>query len=482
MKKSICVNVIVNIINTILKFIFPLITFPYVSRVLGVEPIGKVNYANSIVSYFLLLAGLGISSYAIREGTIKRQDRNKFSDFASQMFSINMLSTIFSYLLLFILLFFEKELYAYKTLLLLLSSQIVCITLGMDWINTCYEEFVYIAVRTIIIQVISIGLIFVLIKDAEDYYWYAVIIAFSNVGANILNYIHIKKFVVIKFTISTAMIKHIKPIIYIFFACLASAIYTSLDTTMLGAIKGDYAVGIYSAAFKVYQIFKQGIFALIIVFEPRLFSLAKTNESEYKKLLKILFSILLIILIPISVGVSNISNDIILLLAGTEFVEAKNVLNILIFSLIFCTLGYSVMHCILLPFNLEKYLGIATSLGAISNALLNFLLIPHYGAKGAAIATLLTEFIVMLFSTLFIRNRITCFIEIKTVICCLVGNLMIVLVIKFIALFNMLISIKIIVEIAISAFLYFTIFILSKEVTINIVLSTLRNKIKNIWR
>jgi len=142
--KSIKVNMILNAIKGLMSIFFPLISFPYVSKVLGVDNIGRYNFANSIISYFILLAGLGINTYAIREGARLREKENEFKQFANEMFSINILSTIISYVLFALLLIIVPKFQCYKTLLIILSLQIIFKTIGIEWIYSIYEDYAYI--------------------------------------------------------------------------------------------------------------------------------------------------------------------------------------------------------------------------------------------------------------------------------------------------------------------------------------------------
>ena len=192
-KKSIKINAVLNIIKQCCAIIFPLITFPYVSRTLGVEAYGKVNFSSSIVSYISLLAGLGVSSYAIREGARIRDDKDKFQAFANEVFSINVLSTAFAYIALFIIILAWNRLNSYRALLVILSLNVILTTLGTDWVNTIYEDFLYLTVRYVICQSIAVITTVLFVKGPGDVILYAI---FSNLGtmlANFLNLFYIRK-------------------------------------------------------------------------------------------------------------------------------------------------------------------------------------------------------------------------------------------------------------------------------------------------
>lgn len=174
--------------KTLMNIIFPLITFPYASNVLQVENLGKVNFANSVCGYFLLFAGLGISSYAVREGSRYVNDREKLSAFASEMFSINMISTALTYAALAVTMLFWTKLHAYTDLMLVLSLQIFFTTIGTEWVFTIFEEYTYITIRGLLFQVLSIFMLFAFVKTRDDYCIYAGITVFAAVGANVLNF------------------------------------------------------------------------------------------------------------------------------------------------------------------------------------------------------------------------------------------------------------------------------------------------------
>ncbi|HFI0095332.1 TPA: oligosaccharide flippase family protein, partial [Streptococcus suis] len=134
--KSLKINVLLNTLRSVLNIIFPLITFPYVSRILGADNLGIYNFSSSFVSYFILIAGLGINTYAIREGAKYRDNREEISNFSSEVFSINMLSTLIAYILLITILLLFKNLQDYTICIIIFSIQIFFSTIGTEWIYT----------------------------------------------------------------------------------------------------------------------------------------------------------------------------------------------------------------------------------------------------------------------------------------------------------------------------------------------------------
>ena len=215
-RKSLGVNALINSIRSVVNLIFPLITFPYVSRILSVNGMGIYNFSSTYVGYFLLLAGLGIYTYAIREGAKFRNDREKMSQFASQVFTINIVSTLIAYVLLLLSLLIFKNLNNYVSAILIFSLQIIFTTIGTEWIYTIYEEYNYITIRSILFKIISMILLFLLVKKASDYLVYVSISVFASVGSNVLNFIHSKSYCSIKLVKNVDWYKHLKPIIIIF--------------------------------------------------------------------------------------------------------------------------------------------------------------------------------------------------------------------------------------------------------------------------
>lgn len=396
-----------NSLQTLLNLIFPLITFPYVSRVLSVSGMGKYNFANSIISYFVLIAGLGISRYAVREGAKIREDKLQFSKFASRIFSINLCSTLISYLLLFITLFFVTSLRNCIEAILIFSIQIFFTTLGMDWLYIIYEEYAYITVRNILFKVISILLLFTFVRQSDDYLKYAAITTFASVGSYLLNFLHSRKICNIKFVWKFNWTPYIIPILTIFGTMVAVTIYVSSDITMLGFLKNNYIVGIYSISAKIYGMVGPMLSATMAVTIPRLAMLMGQGKmSNYKQLFKKLLQTMILIVLPAVVGLMMTSKSIVLIIAGGEYLRSATPLSILSIALFFGTLNTIFVECVLIPAKRERATLITAVIAAITNLLLNFVLIPHYSEVGTAMTTVIAECLSMLMNFYFSRDII----------------------------------------------------------------------------
>lgn len=390
--KSLAINALLNTSLNILNLIFPLITFPYISRVLNVEGIGKYNFANTFNSYFLLIAALGIGTYAIREGAKYRDDREKISEFVSEVFTINIITTIFSYSLLFLCILFIPSIKKYTNIILVFSVQIIFTTLGVDWIYSIFEDYAYRTARSIFFKIISIILLFIFVKDSHDYVNYALITVFATVGANIINYFHVKKFCSVRLVTKFNWKRHLIPILIIFGYNVSIMIFVNSDITILGFMKNDYVVGIYSVSTKIYSIIKSGIAAALVVTIPRLAMLyGKRKFEQYNKLFYRIFNILLILVLPSMIGLFVMSKSIVLLISGNSYIRSSSSLKILSIALVFSIFSWLFNDCVLIPAKKEKITLIATIFSAVINIFLNLLLIGKWSENAAAFSTVIAE-------------------------------------------------------------------------------------------
>ena len=385
-------NAILNIIKQMLKIAFPLITFPYISRVLLEENLGKYNFSLSVISYFSMIAGLGINSYAIREGARIRSDRYKCNQLANELFTINLITTGISYFLLLLSGIIWTKLQSYTVLIAVQSLTILFTTIGVDWINGIYEDYEYMTKRYVFVKLVSLVFIFALVKNTTDYVLYAAIITGSEVLANILNIIYVRKYLVVTLTINPNFKKHILPLLVLFANAIAITIYTNADITMLGIYKRASIVGIYSVSSKVYQIAKSLINAIIVVTVPRLAAiLGEGDVSSYNRLLERALKSISAFMIPLITGMFMLSKECVLLLGGRSFLNGNLAVKILSLALVPASINSVFFDGILIVNRKEKYCLIATVVSAVTNVMLNIYFIPKWGLYGASFTTLIAE-------------------------------------------------------------------------------------------
>lgn len=390
--KSYKLNMVLNAVKGLMGILFPLISFPYVSRVLGVENLGKFNFASSIVSYYVLAANLGIIPYAIRECAKVRGDRKKVDEFASDIFTINLISALFSIAFLFVTLLSVRKLYDYRTIIMILSLQMPLNLIGVEWIFSAFEDYYYITIRSILFQFLSLILLFVFVKSENSLIAYSLITVVSAAGVNILNWNYAKRYASIRIKISNCLKRHVKPILLLFAMTVAGTIYSSTDMTILGFICDDYAVGLYSVSTKVYTVVKTVVSSIVVVSIPRLSAiLGENDKNKFSTTVNEINNILMTFAIPAMLGLVLLRKDIILLIAGKEYLKAETSLLILSVSLFFALGSYFWGQAVLIPLGKDKYVFEVTAVFAFVNFVLNITLIPFFQDSAAAFTTLLAE-------------------------------------------------------------------------------------------
>lgn len=391
-EKSLKLNMVLNAIKEVMGIIFPLITFPYVSKILGVDSLGKYNFSNSIISYFVLIAGLGISTYAVREGARLWENQDTFQEFANEVFTINTFSTMVAYLGIIVLLFTIPKMQDYKSLLLILSLLIIFKTIGVEWIYSIYEDYVYITIRSIAFQLISLILLLTMVKTENDIEQYALVTIISKGGSGILNYFHAKKYCRVRLTARVDWKRHMKPILVLFATAVTVTIYTSSDITILGLICGDTAVGLYSVSTKVYSIIKTLLSSVLIVSIPRLSAMIGNNDgTAFNDTATDIYKTLISLVIPTLTGIILLRKEIVLIISDQMYLQAASSLALLSVALFFCLGAWFWGQCILVPFKEENTVFLVTVISALVNIILNLGLIPIWKQDAAAFTTILAE-------------------------------------------------------------------------------------------
>lgn len=457
-------NALLNVIKQLCAVIFPLITMPYVSRVLGTDNYGKINFSMSIVNYFIIFAGLGTQNYGTREGARLRQNRPAFDRFASEVFTLNSLSVLLAYSVLFCILMCFDTLSGYTTLILVQSLSIAFTWLGMDWVNSAHEDYAFITIRYIVAQFLAILSMFLFVKDSQDYVIYATITTLAGYGVNLLNIFYIRKYTHVKFCFSKSMFQHLLPLIILLSNSIAVTIYVNSGITLLGLFRTDAEVGIYSIATKIYTIVKQLLNAMLIVFIPRLSAmLGQNQENDYVQMLHGLLNVLIGLLLPAVVGLMCLSNEIVLLISGPEFLEAGKSLLILGISLGFAVFACFFSNCILLPIKKDKLFLFATLAGCGTNIVLNFIAIPLWGHIGAALTTVAAEAVVMAVCLICSRKFVALSVSRKGIFSTAIGCAVIVGITSVVKLFSLPLILHLMVSIGLSVIAYVAVLAIFKN-------------------
>ena len=397
-EKSVKFNFIMNMVLTMSNFIFPLITFPYVSRILLPIGTGKVAFATSIVTYFSMFAQLGIPTYGIRVCAQVRDDKEKLSRTVQELLGISIWTTAAAYLLFFIGFWTVPRMRADKTLFLIVSTMIFFNSIGMEWLYKGLEEYSYITIRSIIVKIISVGAMFLLVKSKEDYVIYGGISIFASSASNVLNFINAHKYVSLRPTGKYNFRQHMKPIMIFFAMSCATTVYTNLDTVMLGFIKTDEDVVYYNAAVKIKGILVSIITSLGTVLLPRASYYIEHNlKREFEEITKKAINFVCVAALPMMVYFILYAREGIYFLSGDTYGGSVLPMQILMPTLFFIGLTNIMGIQVMVPLGKEKWVLYSVTLGAIVDMLINAVLIPGMASSGAAIGTLIAEAAVLVY-------------------------------------------------------------------------------------
>lgn len=483
--KSVKLNAILNGIKTICSFIFPLITTPYATKILSATNYGKVSTSNSIVSYFVLIANLGIATYVQREAPSIRDNKTDFEEFSAEIFTINVISSVFSYLALGITILLSLKLKSYIYLLLIQSLQIILTTIGADWINQVYEDYMYVTIRYILIQIVSLISLFLFVRTKNDFVIYALIMTLAASGGNLFNIFYIRKYTRLHLTNVKKCFKHLIPILKLFASNVATTIYVSSDITILGLMIGDSAAAIYQLASKIYSIVKSLMFAMLMVTLPRLaYYIGNNNEFEYNRLLRKIFNSIATFIFPCIAGLFMLSPQVILILSTNEFIKGVLALRILCFSIFFATFASIFATAIILLYKRDNVYLFATIVSSAINVLLNFVLIPFISYYGAALTTLIAEAL-MLFILVYYSRKIENihdnFVELlgdkKVYIGSIIGGVIVILICKLVIIANFKPIQTVLFSIVLSVVAYLFICLLFKNEIVIDMLKTFKSKL-----
>lgn len=401
--------------------ILPLITVPYISRVLKPEGVGTFAYTNSIVQYFILFGMLGIGIYGNKMVAMARDNKEHLSKTFFSIYFLQLLLTSISLIgyLIFVIFFFHE----YKMIALLQAIALLATVIDCSWFFSGLEQFKKIVTRNIIVKVFSLIAIFMFVKNPDDLIIYTIIMGLSTFIGQLVMWLYVKEYVEsvkIKFI---DIINHIKPTLVYFLPQVAVQVYFVLDKTMLGILSGSSEVGIYDYADKILKIALAVVTSLGTVMLPRMANTyakgdwAKANNYITKSLE---FSTL--IAIPIMFGIAGIAKEFIPWFLGEEFNRSASVLFILSPAIFLMAWGGVFGTQYLVPLGKMREYTISLYMGAVVNLIVNFILIRPYGAIGAAIGTLCAEFAVILVQVFFIRDQINIKKVVPKSICYLISG------------------------------------------------------------
>ena len=427
MAKSIKRNYIYNLIQQILSLLTPLITTPYISRVIGAEGIGLFSYASSIVAYFALFAALGTANYGQREISYCQDDRERRTEVFWNNELLCVISTFTCLILYVVFCIFQKE---NRVVFIILSLSVFDVCINVSWLLTGMEEFGKIVLRNIIIKIISIAFIFIFVRSKDDFIVYVLGLTLVSVVSNLSLWPLVPKFVG---RLNLKVLKpfsNIKTVFSLFIPTIAISIYTVLDKTMIGVITKDAAEnGFYEQAIKISRIALMVVTSLGTVMVPRIGHHFEKHEDEIvRKYMYRSYRFVGLLGIPMCLGLLAVSSNFVPWFFGKGFEKVIPLIGILGFLIIAIGVNNVTGMQYLIPTKRQNIFTKTVLIGAGVNFIANICLIPFLGAIGAAVASVLAETVIAVVQLVIVRNELSSLLIIKESIKYIISGLIMFIV------------------------------------------------------
>ena len=411
MSKSLVKNAGFHMLYKLFNILFALITSMYIARILSPAGVGQVAYAQNIMTYFFLLASLGIPNYGTREIAKSRDDKAKNQQIFSELFFINFWSTVLFAACYFIFVTWNEAFRGQLLLHYVVGLNLVLNIFNIEWFYQGHEEYQYITVRSFFVKLLAFVLVILFVRDRGDTVIYALIASFAVVGNYIFNFIHLRKYIRIQ-TRGLKLFHHFKPILVLFASTIAVELYTLLDTTMLGIFTNDTIVGYYTNSTKTVKIITTLVSAISAVLLPRLsYYLEKGQQAELKKVVGDSVKILMWLTLACSFGLFFTADEATVIMFGEAYAPAAAITKIMCSMIFSIGLNFFFGSQILITFGKEKFLLISVVCGAILNMGMNLFLIPRYQAEGAALASAASETLVLILTYVFASRYVSFQVE-----------------------------------------------------------------------
>ena len=480
MKNSIKRNYIYNLIYQIVVIILPLITAPYISRVLGAENIGIYSYTTSISAYFILFGSLGISLYAQREIAYHQDNIKENSKCFFEIVMLRFITMTISIIIFYITFVVNGEYhYFYKILIVELIAQ----CLDISWFFSGLEEFKKTVLRNLIVKFISVVSIFLFVKKAEDldiYFWIYVLSVFIG---NISLWFYLPKYLVRVKIKELNLIKHLKPVLSLFIPEIAIQVYTILDKTMIGVIWEDKSeVGFYQQSERIIKLLLTVITSLGTVLLPRIANCFVNNrKKELYDYLKKSFNFVYILAFPMIFGIIAVADKFVPLFFGPGYDKVKVLMSVISPIILFIRMSNVIGRQYLLPTKRQKQYTTSVIIGAVVNLIMNSCLIWKYGALGASIGTVIAEFSVTFAQIIFVRKDFNIKEVLKLSVKYLISSAIMFIICKLFGLIQVGNLLSIVLQVGVGIVVYVLLLLILKDNFTYEMLGQIKEKIMKIF-
>lgn len=462
MRNSIKKNYIYNLIYQILVIILPIITTPYISRVLGAENIGIYSYTTSISAYFILFGSLGINLYAQREIAYHQDNKKKNSKTFFEIVILRDITMLISIIIFFIVFGTSGEYgFFYKILIIELIAQ----CFDISWFFSGLEEFKKTVLRNLVVKCTSVIAIFLLVKTPDDLYIYFLIYVLSAFIGNISLWFYLPKYIIKVKLKEINIVKHLKPTLALFIPEIAIQVYTILDKTMIGAIWEDKSeVGYYQQSERVIKLLLTIITSLGTVLLPRVANcFANNKKQQVFEYIKKSFNYVYFLAFPMIFGIIVVANKFVPMFFGPGYDRVIILMSIISPIILFIGMSNVIGKQYLLPTKRQKQYTISVIIGAIINFAVNSCLIWKYGALGASLGTVIAEFSVTLVQIIFVRKEFNVKEILKLSLNYLISSVVMFIICKLVGFIHVSDLVSIVLQIGIGVIIYIALLLVLKD-------------------
>ena len=475
-KKSVVRNYMYNLIYQILILILPLVTTPYLSRVLGAEGVGIYGYTYSIVTYFVLFGSLGIALYGQREIAYVQDNPRKRKKVFFELILFRFITLAIA-VLVYYFIFIKGEKYQQYYLILLI--ELLAAGFDISWFFQGIEEFKKTVFRNVLVRVISVSLVFLIVKTSEDLWKYILIYSLGDFLGNLLLWFYLPKYLRGGKIGKLNLKAHLIPLLMLFIPQVTTRVYNLLDTTMLGAIVSNKEeTGYYEQSQKVIRLLITIVTSLGVVMIPRVASIyASGNNKKINSYIKNSFTFVFFISFPMMFGIASVAKDFVPIFFGQGY--DKSAILIMIFCPMILLMGIEnvIGTQYMLPTKKQRKYTISVAIGVVSNLILNLIFINLWQSIGAAIATILSQFIVDSVQIYFVRKDINWKPLIRVAVRYLVASSVMFIACLLIKLIISKPVMTIIVQMIVGISVYIGMLILFRDKFLNTILEKVKEKI-----
>ena len=378
---------------TISTYLMNLVTFPYVSRVLGVEGIGLVSFVDNTVNYFLLFATMGVGLLGTREiATVKEHSQTCGRVFAN-ILGMNLTFTIVTLIIYLLCILCIPQFYQYKELFYIGTAKILFTAFLIEWFFSGIEHFHYITVRSLLVKLLYVVAVFIWVRQPEDYKLYFLMTVGVVVLNAVVNIVYVHKFVSLRWAEMLKIDwKYVKQNISLGIYAIMTSMYLTFNVMFLGLFADNTQVGYYTTAFKLYTVVLGLFTAFTNVMLPRMSALlAGDNKEQFQQLIDKSFFAMFTFSIPMILCSMALAPNVVYVLSGSGYEGAILPMRIIMPAALFVGIAQILALQILMPMRRDKVLLIASIVGALTSLLINILFVPRYQSIGTAIVLLCSE-------------------------------------------------------------------------------------------